>query len=75
MTQCWIPYRFVVAVFAALGAGVALEIQSDFVDDAAAADAASASTAAAVRPSSQADEKAIRATAEDFVNAFNAADV
>jgi uncharacterized protein (TIGR02246 family) len=64
-------------VFAAISvaaAGVAVLAQFGFGDTARAADPFAKSSATLLPPGSAADEKAIRATAEDFVKAFNAAD-
>jgi len=56
-------FRFIVGLCVLLGAGAAK-----------AADAPAAKQEAASKPASGADEKAIRATADDFVKAFNAGD-
>ncbi len=64
----------VAAVFLVLAAGIALPGRNGLVSGAQAADPAAAAPAASPTPGNEADEKAIRATAEDFVKAFNAAD-
>lgn len=56
-----------------LAMALAAAMAARFVATAAAADPAPATTAAASGPDRAADEKAIRATADDFVKAFNAA--
>ena len=63
--------RFIAGVCALLGAGVAKA--ADAAPEKAAAPPKT--TAAAPKIDNQADEKAIRTTADDFVKAFNAADV
>ena len=72
MTQRWKQVRLVIAVFLVLAAGVALSARYGSLDGAQAADPAAGSPAAGPKPGNEADEKAIRATAEDFVKAFNA---
>ena len=74
MTQRWKQVRLVVAVFLVLAAGVALSARYGSLDGAQAADPAAGSPAAGPTTGNEADEKAIRATADDFVKAFNAAD-
>ena len=63
-------FRFIVGVCVLLGTGVANA--ADAAPDEAAAQPKIA--AAVPKSDNEADEKAIRATAEDFVKAFNAAD-
>ncbi len=64
-------FQFIVVVGAILGAGAAKA--ADAVSEKAAAKPKTAT--AAPKTDTEADEKAIRATADEFVNAFNAADV
>jgi uncharacterized protein (TIGR02246 family) len=66
--------RFVVPALLALGAGVTWFVPCGFAEESKAVGAAAASETAASKPSSAADEKAIRVTADAFVKAFNAAD-
>jgi uncharacterized protein (TIGR02246 family) len=69
----WRKVGFVIVVLAIVGATAALAMQYGMVARAQAADAAAESPAAAT-PANMADEKAIRATAEEFARAFNATD-
>lgn len=64
------PFRFIVAVCALLGAGAAKA--ADAAPEKATARPKIAPAAA--KTDNEADEKAIRATADEFVKAFNAAD-
>jgi uncharacterized protein (TIGR02246 family) len=73
MTRCWKQVRLVLAVFLVFAAGVALSARYGLLDRAQAADPA-VESAPSPTMGSAADEKAIRATAEDFIKAFNAAD-
>ena len=63
-------FRFIVAVCALLGAGTAKA--ADAAPEKAAAQPKT--TAAALETDNEAEEKAIRATADEFVKAFNAGD-
>jgi uncharacterized protein (TIGR02246 family) len=74
MTQRWKQLRVVIVVFAVFAVGVALSARYGSFERAQAADAAVASAAASAKPGNEADEKAIRATAEKFLAAFNAGD-
>ena len=74
MTHRWKQVRLDVAVLLVLAAGVALSARYGLLDGAQAADPAAASPAASPKLGNEADEKAIRATADDFVKAFNAGD-
>jgi uncharacterized protein (TIGR02246 family) len=74
MTPHWKELRFPIAVVTILGAAAALWIEYGVVDRVHAADPAQGTTPASATPQNAAEEKAIRATAEDFVKAFNAAD-
>jgi uncharacterized protein (TIGR02246 family) len=74
MTQRWKQLRLVIVVFAVLAVGVALAAHFNLLDSVRAADATAATPSASPKPGNVADEKAIRATAEDFLTAFNAAD-
>ena len=74
MNQRWKQVRLVIAVLLVLAAGVALSARYGFLDRAQAADPFAKSPAASPKPGNEADEKAIRATADDFVKAFNAGD-
>jgi uncharacterized protein (TIGR02246 family) len=64
----------ITAFFLAFAAGIALSARDGFLRGAQAADPATESPADTPKQGGEADEKAIRATAEDFVKAFNAAD-
>jgi uncharacterized protein (TIGR02246 family) len=64
----------VIGVLLIVAAGVALSARYALLDGARAADPAAASSAASPKLGNEADEKAIRATAEDFLKAFNAGD-
>jgi uncharacterized protein (TIGR02246 family) len=73
--------RFVIGAILLLGAAITTIIHQGFVIAAQPSDTASDAAAAKSRPETavpkrgnEADEKAIRATADDFVKAFNAAD-
>jgi uncharacterized protein (TIGR02246 family) len=75
------PVRFIIGAILLLGAALAATVQPGLVVAAQPADAAPEGAAAQPKPAtaapaigSEADEKAIRATADDFVKAFNAAD-
>ena len=74
MAQRWKQLRVVIVVFAVLAVGVALATHFSLLDSVRAADATSAAPATSPKPANAADEKAIRATAEDFLTAFNAGD-
>ncbi|MFZ1935085.1 MAG: SgcJ/EcaC family oxidoreductase [Thermoguttaceae bacterium] len=74
MTQRCKQLRAVIVVFAVLAVGVALAPHFSILDSVRAADTAAATPSATQTPANQADEKAIRATAEDFLRAFNAGD-
>ncbi len=74
MTQRWKKVRLAAAVCLVLAAGVTRSGRYGFLDAAQAADPGAGSPAAVPQPGNEAEEKAIRATAEDFVKAFNAAD-
>jgi uncharacterized protein (TIGR02246 family) len=85
MTQRWKQARLAVAAFFVLGLALAAILPRAIVTDANAADAPKARKAAAAKPDapkpdaaaksdSAADEKAIRATADAFVAAFDAGD-
>ena len=73
--------RFIIGAILLLGAALAAIVQQGFVVAAPPADAASGGAAAQSKPGtapptigSEADEKAIRATADEFVKAFDAGD-
>ena len=73
--------RFIIGASLLLGAALAVIVQQGFVVAAQPADAAPAGAAAPSKPetaapktANEADEKAIRATADAFVKAFDAAD-
>jgi uncharacterized protein (TIGR02246 family) len=74
MTQRWKQLRVVIVVFAVLAVGVAVAPHFNILDGVQAADATAATTSTSPKPANAADEKAIRATAEDFLTAFNAGD-
>jgi uncharacterized protein (TIGR02246 family) len=74
MARCWKRIRPYVAVGLFLGAGGVLSAHHGWIDRAQAADAAAEPAAASSQPVNEAEEKAIRSTAGDFVKAFNAAD-
>jgi uncharacterized protein (TIGR02246 family) len=69
MLDRWRFSRFVAALFLALAASLA---GPDHLRDCAQAADVAANAVVSPNPGSEADEKAIRATAEDFVTAFNA---
>ena len=72
MAQRWKQLRVGIVVFAVLAVGVALATHFSILDSIRAADATSAAPTTNPKPAHAADEKAIRATAEDFLTAFNA---
>jgi uncharacterized protein (TIGR02246 family) len=74
MYQHWKQVRLSVAGFLVLATGVALVAHAGCFGVVQADDAPAGSAAVSATVGSQADEKAIRATAEDFLAAFNAAD-
>ena len=74
MAQRWKQLRVVIVVFAVLAVGVALATHFSILDGVRAADATSAAPSTSPKPGNAADEKAIRATAEDFLTAFNGGD-
>lgn len=73
MTQRWKRPQFFTAAFLVLGASIALRIPNGLIAPAQAADPVAAS-APGGGAGNAADEKAIRATADAFVKAFNAGD-
>ena len=82
MKKPWQEVRFIVGAIVLLGAALAALVRQGFVVAAQPAGAASGESAVQTKPGAtaakignEADEKAIRATADDFVKAFNAADV
>ncbi len=81
MKKPWQEVRFIVGAIVLLGAALAALVRQGFVVAAQPAGAASGASAVQTKPGAtaakignEADEKAIRATADDFVKAFNAAD-
>lgn len=74
MTQCWKHARSAMTIFLVFGVGIAPLLTYGAGDGLQAADPAAKSPAASPTPGSDAEEKAIRATAEDFTKAFNAGD-
>jgi uncharacterized protein (TIGR02246 family) len=74
MNQWWKEIRLAGVCLLVFGAGVALWVRYGLADDAKANAPAPASATAVAKPGNEADEKAIRATADEFVKAFNAAD-
>ena len=67
MNQRWKEIRLVAACLLVVGAGVALRVRYGLVNDAQAAETAPASATPVAKPGNEADEKAIRATADEFV--------
>lgn len=74
MTQCWKLVQLAITAFWGFGASVALWGPSGLGDRVQAAETATSSPAAGQEPGQEAEERAIRATADEFVRAFNAAD-
>ena len=74
MTQQLKRVRLVLAAGVVLGAGLALLVQYGHTSGAQAADSVAKSPPANPQPANAADEKSIRATANDFIKAFNAGD-
>ena len=74
MNHRWKEIRLAAAGLLVVGAGVALRVHFGCVNHAQAAEAAPVSPTPIAKPGNEADEKAIRATADEFVKAFNAAD-
>lgn len=74
MNHCWKQVGLLVAVCAAVTSGSAVWLSCGRLDGAQPADSPARAETAAITPGNEADEKAIRATADAFVKAFNAAD-
>jgi uncharacterized protein (TIGR02246 family) len=74
MNHCWKQFRLLVMVCVAVASGAAMWLNYGRLDGAQAADIPVKGDTMAVKPGNEADEKAIRTTADAFVKAFNAAD-
>lgn len=74
MNHCWKQVSLLVAVCVAATSGAAVWLSCGRLEGAQAADSPARAETAAVKPGNEADEISIRATADAFVKAFNAAD-
>jgi uncharacterized protein (TIGR02246 family) len=74
MNHSWKRIGLLVAVCVAVASGAAVWLSCGPLEGAQAADSPAKGATAAAKQSNEADEKAIRATADAFIRAFNAAD-